>query len=137
MSRNESASICYQGVKSSKSDFDNIFFQSKKNLDLLLNIITHMMTMLIFVYYERNSIDGYDIIRNMIPRYLNQNMVSTSQREDVVEFITRRTKLSAKYVHEILLELCVSNYIVFENGNLKSIIKDIPERKSSCQNHIK
>lgn len=123
--RMESPVTVYQLTK---EEFDNVFLHNTVHAELLCRIMTNMVAMLTHVYYERNNESRYATIRNMIYRYHARINSGSLEKESIVSFILKRTRLSRSYIFQILAELKAGGYITMQKGKIISINRYIPER---------
>lgn len=115
-------------VQLTAEEADIVFLSTPDRAALFSRIMAYMSSMLVHIYYERNSDSGYATIRVMLQRYLYKAEESTLNNEGIAAFILKRTRLSRSYVFQILAGLKAGGYITVRRGKLISINRDIPEK---------
>lgn len=111
-----------------KEEFDVAFLHNPVHAESLCKIMANMIAMLTHVYYERNNESRYATIRSMIYRYHARIKSGSLEKESIVSFILKRTRLSRSYIFQILAELKSGGYITMQRGKLISINRYIPDR---------
>lgn len=107
--------------------FEEIFIQKDK-FNYLIKMTAFTLSMLLDSYNERNFSNRYSVIRSMIYRYKVQKDAGLLHGDSLAGFILKRTKISRSYLFQILADLKDGGYIDVRNGNLASILKELPEK---------
>lgn len=114
-------------VKLPYEQFEKFFLSDKIEHTKLLPIILSYMTIFTLdLHNEREKCTSYQVIREMLFRYIYRTQVHTHETEGVAAFILQRTNLSRAQVFRILSDLKKGEYITIEKGKLVSINKALP-----------
>lgn len=114
-------------VKLHYDQFDQFFLSNNIDHTKLLSIILSYMTIFTLdLHNEREKCTSYQVIREMLFRYIYRTQVHTHETEGVAAFILQRTNLSRAQVFRILSDLKKGGYITTEKGKLVSINKALP-----------
>ena len=121
---------CVSNVTATKLYYDQFdqFFLSN-NIDhtkLLSMILSYMTIFTIDLHNERKKGTSYQVIREMLFRYIYRSQVHSHETEGIAAFILQRTNLSRAQVFRILSDLKKGEYITIEKGRLMSINKALP-----------
>lgn len=113
-------------LKINKNELDLFIIKSKNDLILYQKMIFHITASVVHLHYERNDVNTYKQVRNMIYRYHYMKSKDRINNEGLASFIVRRTTASRSYIFQVLSDLKSGGFIDMKNGKLIKINKNIP-----------
>jgi hypothetical protein len=107
---------------------DNFLHKDEKTRIDTLSMLSFSTAYMLDIINERTGMQGYEIIRSLIYRYMAISTETNINATSLSSFIVKRSKLSRSYVFKILSELKLGGYINMVNGKLLSINSHLPAR---------